>query len=263
MIGVIGTGAMGSALLEGLLSAGHDPATLQLVDLDASKLASFEARGLQTSTDVTTVARADWVVVAVKPHHVMGAIAPLKGLLAKSTVILSIAAGVSTGSIERLLGEVAVVRAMPNTPALVGLGMTGVAAGAFVSDANIEGACEILGAVGKVAVVEESDLDALTAVSGSGPAYLFYLAEALVEGAIEQGLDAELADQLVRQTMWGAGALLAQGDDDAVELRRKVTSPGGTTQAAVEEFDAHSMKSTIIRAVDAATRRSRQMRSDS
>lgn len=263
MIGVIGTGAMGSALLEGLLSAGHRPETFLLVDLDADKLVPFEARGLQTSPDVKAISAADWVVVAVKPHHVMGALAPLKGVLDSNAVILSMAAGVTTESIETLLGDVAVVRAMPNTPALIGLGMTGVAAGAFVSEAKVAEACEILQAVGKVAVVEESDLDALTAVSGSGPAYLFYLAEALIEAAIEQGLDAELADQLVRQTMWGSGALLAQAEVGAVELRRRVTSPGGTTEAAVEAFESNAVKATIGAAVDAATRRSRQLRSDS
>lgn len=263
MIGVVGVGAMGAALVEGLLAAGHSPETICLVEQDQTKLESFGDRGVHISTEMEGIRAADWVIVAVKPHAVAEVLRSMAVQLKPTAAVISIAAGIDTRLIEAELPSVSVVRAMPNTPALVGQAMIGVAPGRLATPEQLREACDILGAVGQVAVIGEADLDALTAVSGSGPAYLFYLAEALVEAAQEQGLSADLADQLVRQTLRGAGLLLATSDVDAAELRRRVTSKGGTTQAAIEVFDSGGMKATIRRAVHAATERSRQLRGDS
>lgn len=260
MIAVVGVGSMGAALVEGLLAADHPPDAITLVDRNREKLEAFVDRGVAIASDVAAIGAADWVIVAVKPHAMAATLGSLVVHLKPSATVISVAAGIDTAAIEAELGPVAVVRAMPNTPALVGEAMTGVSGGRHVAPDQLQGACDILGAVGKVAVVSEALLDAVTAISGSGPAYLFYVAEALVDAAVAQGLPADLSDRLVRQTLRGAALLLDTSEMNASELRRRVTSKGGTTQAAVSVFDEADLKATIGTAVAAAADRSRQLR---
>lgn len=263
MIAVVGVGSMGSALVDGFLAAGHAPDSISLIERNSSKVDRFADRGLRTSADMDALADADWVIVAVKPHAVGDVLKLVADHLAPTAVVISVAAGITTDAIEASLGPIPIVRAMPNTPALIGEAMTGVVAGRHVTPGQLEEACGILRAVGEVVVVAEDELDALTAISGSGPAYVFYVAEALVAAAVEQGLSAELADRLVRQTLRGAAMLLSDSEAEPAELRRRVTSKGGTTQAALEEFDSAGMKETFSKAVGAATERSRQLRGNS
>jgi pyrroline-5-carboxylate reductase len=197
-------------------------------------------------------------LVAVKPDKVPEVLEILSKL--NPTRVLSIAAGVKVSSMEKILGEkVRVLRAMPNTPALIGKGSAGVAAGSSATDEDLVWAVEILSAVGSAMVVEESQLDAVTGISGSGPAYLFFLAEALIDAGCEVGLSKDEAQSLVEQTLLGAAALLYESDDPAEALRQKVTSKGGTTAAAIEVFENASFRDTIRRAVFAATERSLQL----
>ncbi|MDH5422458.1 MAG: pyrroline-5-carboxylate reductase [Acidimicrobiia bacterium] len=263
MIAVVGVGSMGAALVEGLLAADHPPEAMILVDRNQDKLDAFAGRGVMVGSDVAAVGAADWVIVAVKPYAMSATLGSLAAHLKPSATLISVAAGIDTAAIEAEFDRIAVVRAMPNTPALIGEAMTGVSPGLHVTPEQLQGACEILGAVGEVAVVPEDQLDALTAISGSGPAYLFYVAEALVEGAVTQGLPPELADRLVRQTLRGAALLFDASESDAAELRRRVTSKGGTTQAAVVVFDEADLKATFGAAVAAATNRSRELRGQS
>lgn len=263
VVGVVGVGSMGAALVEGLLAAGHPPDSITLVDRHREKLDAFVGRGVTAGSDMAAIRKEDWVIVAVKPYAMPATLASMAAHLKPSTVVISVAAGIDTAAIEAHLGPIAVVRAMPNTPALVGEAMTGVSGGRHVAPDQLQGACDILGAVGEVAVVPEAQLDALTAISGSGPAYLFYVAEALIDAAVAQGLSADLSDRLVRQTLRGAALLLAASVSDAAELRRRVTSKGGTTEAAVAVFNEADLKATFGAAVAAATDRSRQLRGHS
>ena len=197
-------------------------------------------------------------LVAVKPDKVPEVLEILSKL--NPTRVLSIVAGVKVSSMEKILGEkVRVLRAMPNTPALIGKGSAGVAAGSSATDEDLVWAVEILSAVGSAIVVEESQLDAVTGISGSGPAYLFFLAEALIDAGCEVGLSKDESQSLVEQTLLGAAALLYESDDPAEVLRQKVTSKGGTTAAAIEVFENASFRDTIRGAVFAATERSLQL----
>jgi pyrroline-5-carboxylate reductase len=199
------------------------------------------------------------VVVAVKPKDVAALLASLVGVITTDQVVLSVAAGVPTSTFEMKLGEVAVVRAMPNTPALVGESVTGIAAGSHAGTAALEMAKTVLEAVGSVRLMDESLLDAVTAVSGTGPAYVFLLAEALTEAAIREGLPRDIAESFVNQTIRGAGRLLTDTGLSPFELRAQVTSPGGTTAAAVHVLEARGFRALVEDAVQAAAQRSREL----
>ena len=177
--------------------------------------------------------------------------------------MVSLAAGIRIATVESALPDgIAVVRAMPNTPALVGEGMFGISPGSACSDERLQQVRELLSTGGKVAVVDESGQDAVTAVSGSGPAYVFYLAEAMIDGGVEAGLDPDTARTLATQTLVGAAKLLATSEDDATELRRRVTSPNGTTAAAIEAFDERGVHDALVAGVLAAARRSAELSGD-
>ncbi len=199
------------------------------------------------------------VVVAVKPGDVPHLLHQTGAAFTPSQVILSLAAGVATRLYESVLGEVAVVRAMPNTPALVDEGITGMAGGRHASDEALARAERVLSAVGQVIRIEENLLDAVTAVSGTGPAYAFLLAEALTEAAIREGLPRQVAERLVHQTIKGAGALLVETGLSPFELRAQVTSPGGTTAAAVHVLEERGFRALVEDAVRAAGDRSREL----
>lgn len=262
-IGFIGAGNMASALVGGLLARGWQTADIALSDTSLDALASHAERGLFTTTDnLALLDHADVLVLAVKPQ-VMGDV--LKPLAAraqqKRPLVISIAAGIPVASIEHWLGgSLPVVRAMPNTPALVQSGAAGLFANAAVSHEQRAAAESILAAVGiALWVNDESLIDAVTAVSGSGPAYFFYLMEAMMTAGRELGLDEATARALTLQTALGAAQMAITADVGPAELRRRVTSPGGTTERAVAVFDEAGLAAVIERALKACAARGAEL----
>ena len=252
---------MGEAIIRGLVDAGWASDEITAVDTDRPKLEALsEDLGVRTSHDVAEgVAGREIIVVVVKPNDVAAVIERLAGAVTESQVILSVAAGVPTATYERHLPAIPIVRAMPNTPALLGAGAAGIAAGTHAGPAHMESASAVLGAVGVVVEVEEHLLDAVTAVSGSGPAYVFLLAESMQRAARDLGLAPDIAETLVNHTIHGAGRMLTETGADAATLRAKVTSPNGTTAAALEVFDDLGFPSIVARAVQAARVRSQEL----
>lgn len=259
---IIGGGNMATALLSGLVQRGFDAAGITVIGRTAEKLAHLQATyGVATGTDpAAPVAASDVVLLAVKPQQLEAVCRQLAPHL-RQQLVISVAAGVRTQELSRWLGRhAAIVRAMPNTPAQVLKGVTGLFATAAVSVAQREAAARILGAVGTtVWLEEETGMDAITAVSGSGPAYAFYFMEALAQAAEELGFTAAEARQLSIETFSGACALAAQSSEPLGELRRRVTSRGGTTERALETMEAHRVKAAIIAAVHAAAMRSKEL----
>lgn len=249
---------MGSALLSGILSA--DWATvsdLVVSETDATQRANLEAAhpGL---TVVSGPADAADVLLAVKPDVAEAALRALGAALPRR--VLSIVAGISTDRLAEALpvGSV-VLRAMPNTPSLIGAGMAGLSGGVAATSADLDWAEGILSAVGRVVRLPERDLDAVTGISGSGPAYVFLVAEAMVEAGVTAGLSRAVAKQLVVGTLLGASKMLDETGQEPADLRAAVTSPGGTTAAAVRTLEFKAVRSAFIEAVAAATERSRQL----
>ena len=255
---LIGGGKMGEALLVGLVSrgwAGVDALHVVEPDPDRQRVIAAAAPGVSVADMPVDGADA---LIAVKPDMVATVLPSLAAAGVRR--VLSIAAGVRTGAIEAGMPEgAAVVRAMPNTPALVGQGAAAIAPGSAASAADLDWATGILRAVGTVAVVSEEDLDAVTGLSGSGPAYVFRLAEALRAAGAAQGLDPATADALTRQTLLGAATLLSDSGQDPGRLRENVTSPGGTTAAGLAVMDEADFMGLIDRVVEAATQRSREL----
>jgi pyrroline-5-carboxylate reductase len=262
-IGFIGAGNMAGALSGGLLARGQDPAGLFMSDANESQLQAFHDRGIRTTTDNLELARcAEVLVLAVKPQVMRDVLKPLAALVQeRKPLIISIAAGIPAASIERWLGGgVAVVRAMPNTPALVQTGATGLFANATVTDAQMKIAESILGAVGlTVRVEDEALIDSVTAVSGSGPAYFFYVMESMIAAGVAQGLDERTARALTLQTALGAAQMAITADVGPDELRRRVTSPGGTTERAIAAFDAAGLRETFAKALGDCAARGREL----
>ena len=252
---------MGGALVSGLLDAGWTPSDLTLVEQRRERLDELVAEiGCEGATDPAAVIDdQDVIVLAVKPQGIHAALEAMAGRLTSNQVVVALVAGVPISVYESVLGDVPVIRTMPNTPALIREGVTGVAPGSHATDEHLERARSVLSAVGRVEVVDEGQIDAVTAVSGSGPAYVFLLAESLTAAAREQGLSAETADGLVRQLLKGAGALLAQSEMTPEQLRMQVTSPGGTTAAALAVFEQGGFRDLIRDAVVAAANRSREL----
>lgn len=255
---MMGGGKMAEALLGGLLVQGWaQPHDVHVVEPSEERRAALAATFPNISVGDHPVAGTD-TVLAVKPNVVPDVLP----VLAEAQVgrVLSIAAGVTTATMEAGLAEgAAVVRCMPNTPALVGQGMAAVAAGTNAGDDDLAWARSILSAVGQVVTVDEADLDAVTGVSGSGPAYVFHMAEALIAAGLAQGLRPEVADLLARQTLLGAATLLTESGEDPAVLRTNVTSPGGTTQAGLEVMADHGFIDIMAEVVAAATARSREL----
>lgn len=254
---IVGGGRMGEALLAGLLAAGVVPADrVVVVELDPARRDTLSAAHPGVTVVAEPVPAAD-VVVATKPAGAADAVAA--AVAAGAARVLSIAAGVTTATLEAAAGRpIPVIRCMPNTPALVGQGASAVAAGVHAGPDDLAWATGVLGAVGTVVVVPEEQLDAVTGVSGSGPAYVFLFTEALRDAGVAAGLDAEVAAELATRTVVGAAALLAGGTSPE-ELRAAVTSPNGTTEAAVRAFEDLDLRGVVERAVQAATRRSREL----
>ena len=258
---LVGGGRMGEALASGLLGAGWDRDTIAIAEIEGDRRRVLEERlpGVRVvPSPAWAAAEAEMLVVAVKPDDVAGALEACAAALPEHALVLSLAAGVTIASIEASVPGRPVVRAMPNTGALVGRGAAAIAAGTQATETHLEQAERVLGAVGVVVRVPEKLLDAVTGLSGSGPAYVFLLAEAMIEAGVLVGLPRATADALVRQTLLGAATLLANGESPET-LRAAVTSPGGTTAAGLAELEAHGVRAAVLAAVDAATRRSREL----
>lgn len=261
---VIGGGRMGEALVAGLVGSGWAPAEQLVVVEHLTDRAAELTRTFPGLTVATAPGgEASGHLLAVKPGDVASACADLSRALRagrSEAPVLSVAAGVTLSQLQSCLPEgTPVVRAMPNTPALVGAGAAAVAAGDSAGEAELAWAEEILGAVGSVVRVSEPLLDAVTGLSGSGPAYLFLVVEALVEGGVLAGLPRPTSAQLVAQTLVGAGKLLAEGDLGPEALRAAVTSPGGTTAAGLHALERAGVRAAFLDAVLAATERSREL----
>lgn len=261
-IAFIGAGNMAASLIGGLLAQGVPAAALRASEPNAEQRARIAAEhGIDVLADnAAAVAGADVVVLAVKPQVMKAVCQDLAAHLAPGQLIVSIAAGIPCASLERWLGQRPLVRCMPNTPALLRQGVSGLFANASVSDAQRQQAEQLLGAVGLALWLDEERLiDAVTAISGSGPAYFFLLMEAMTAAGEKLGLPRETASRLTLQTALGAARMACESDVDAAELRRRVTSPNGTTEAAIKTFQAGGFESLVQQALDAAARRSAEL----
>jgi len=255
----IGAGNMAEAIVSGMVAGSFcAPEKIIMTDIRPERLADLEKEyGVSTSTDNRVVKNAEIVLLAVKPQVMMDVLKGIAPVLRKETLIVSIAAGIPAEKIEAALGgKCRVVRVMPNTPALVGQGASAIAAGANADEADIEVTENILGCVGLTVRVKEKELDAVTALSGSGPAYVFYLLEGMLAAADKMGLDKETARRLALKTVEGAARLMEDTGEAADVLRAKVTSKGGTTEAAVRSLDEAGVKDAIVQALLAAQKRS-------
>ena len=262
-IAVLGAGKIGEALLGGLVSSGwREPAELWATSRRQERVDELTERyGVRaTTSNAEAVSGAAIVVVAVKPQDIEVLLGEIGGLLGEEQTVLSIAAAIPTSLIEgHLLARVPVVRAMPNTPSTVHEGIAGIAAGAHAAESHLAAAEEVLSHLGRVVRVPESHMDAVTAVSGSGPAYFALLAEAMIEAGILLGLSREISTQLVVQTMLGTAKQLRDTHTHPVELREMVTSPGGTTIAAIRELEMAGVRAAFLNAIQAAMDRSREL----
>jgi pyrroline-5-carboxylate reductase len=260
---LIGAGKMGGAMLQGWLGLGFDAARAVVFEPQPSdEVATLQARGIRLNPPIDSVRDAAAMVIAVKPQVAAEVVPAYAALAQANTVVVSIMAGQALRTLEGLLPHgAAIVRSMPNTPAAIGRGITVAVANARVSAVQRRLAQGLLAAVGAVEwVTDEGLMDAVTAVSGSGPAYVFLLAEALAEAGVAAGLPPELAARLARETVAGSGELLHRSELDPATLRQNVTSPGGTTAAALEVLMSPAgMAALMEKAVAAATRRSREL----
>jgi pyrroline-5-carboxylate reductase len=259
-IAIVGGGRIGEALLSGLLSSGwHDIVVTSRRDERVAEL--HERHGIEaTTSNADAVHGAALVVVAVKPQDIDALLADIGSLLSPDQTVLSVAAAIPTAYLEaRIADGVPVVRAMPNSPSTVHEGMAGIAAGAHAGDMELALAEEVLTHVGRVVRVPEHAMDAITAVSGSGPAYFALLAEAMIEAGILLGLSREISTTLVVQTMLGTAKQLRDEKMHPVELRESVTSPGGTTISAIRELEQAGVRAAFLNAIQAAMNRSREL----
>lgn len=260
-VAVLGGGVMGGAIASGLLAAGLPPDRLVVADADEGVRRTWSERGTGTADDNASAADgADVVVVAVKPYAVAEVLDGIAEVLTDASLVVSVAAGVTLATLTAHAGDgIPVVRVMPNTPALVGEGMFVLSAADTCPAERVEEVEHLLSACGRTETVPESQQDVTTAVSGSGPAYLFYVADALIEGAVLEGMPRPVAARLVAQTLLGAATMLRDGDQPAALAREGVTSPGGTTAAGLRELDAGAVRYHLGRAVSSAARRSAEL----
>jgi pyrroline-5-carboxylate reductase len=262
-ISVLGAGKAGEALVAGLLSSGWSkPADIVATARHQERIDELSKRyGIEGTLDnVAAVKGAQVVVIAVKPQDIEALLGDVGAALDSSQTILSIAAAIPTELIERHVGDgVPVVRAMPNAPVTVHEGMAGVTGGAHATEEHVALAEEVLGSVGRSVRVDEAYMDAVTAVSGSGPAYFALLAESMIEAGILLGLSREVSTDLVVQTMLGTAKLLRDEKMHPVELREMVTSPGGTTISAIRELEQAGVRAAFLNAIQAAMKRSREL----
>jgi pyrroline-5-carboxylate reductase len=264
-LGVIGAGNMAEAIVRGVLARGLFRSE-QIIAADPSpqrrELFHSQLRVNAVEDNLQVARNSNILLLSVKPQQMAAALSGIGACADCSrTLIISIAAGISTAFIEKHLGndDWRVVRTMPNTPMLVGQGIVAIAPGAHATTADLEIARRLFSAAADVVDVDERYMNAVTALSGSGPAYFFYLVEHMIRAGVELGLTPEQSHKLVTKTALGAATMLVQPQDSPQELRRKVTSPGGTTQAAIEHMEKHQVAQTIVDAIRAAERRGQEL----
>lgn len=259
---VLGAGTIGEALLGGLVRAGTDPADLTFCErYDVRAAEVSERTGVERTLDlVKAAAFGDVLLIAVKPADVVSALDEIATGVTPEHLVVSVAAGISTATIEAHLAPgTPVVRVMPNTPLLVDEGMSAVVAGSRATEQHLEQTEAMMRAVGRVVRVSEEQIDAVTALSGSGPAYIYLLAEAMIDGGVLLGLPRALATELTAQTALGAATMLRDAGQHPAQLREAVTSPGGTTAAALRVLDDKGMRAAVLGAIEAAQQRAAQL----
>lgn len=267
-VAILGSGSMGTAILAGMIKNGTKGSDVRVT---TKTVASSEelakkfgvtafATEYQPNANSLAVEGADIVLLAVKPGYVVEVLDEVRGVISESALVVSVAAGVEIKTMEDHLPEsVAVIRAMPNTPALIKLGLTGISKGERVSADELALAVALFDAVGKTLVIPEEQIDALSTISGSGPAYVFYFIEEFIKTAVSHGFSQEDAYLLVSQTFLGASQLLVQSQGDPAELRRQVTSPNGTTMKAVAVLQEGNLEDLFFKATSAALARAKEI----
>ncbi|HWL35195.1 MAG TPA: pyrroline-5-carboxylate reductase [Frankiaceae bacterium] len=261
-LAILGAGKMGEALLSGLLRAGTAPGDVVVTARREERAAALRDKHGVTVETNADAARADTVLLAVKPQDMGALLAEIAGTVTPDQLVVSMAAGIPTAFVERRLAPgVPVIRVMSNTPVLVDEAMSAISAGAHATEDHLVRTEELLGHVGRTIRVPESQQDAVTALSGSGPAYFFYLVEAMIDAGILLGLPRAVAADLIVQTAIGAAVMLRDTGEHPVKLREAVTSPAGTTINAVRELEKHSVRAALIAAIEAARDRSQELAS--
>jgi len=261
MIAILGTGKMGEALLSGLLRAGVAPSgVLAAVRREDRAKALTDAYGIEVTDAQSAAERADTLVITVKPQDMAALLTQIAPSVKSDQLLISAAAGITTKYIESMVPvDVAVVRVMSNTPVLVDEAMSVISAGRFAAEPHLRQAEELLRPVGKVLRIPESQQDAATALSGSGPAYVYFLVEAMVDAGILLGMPRSTALEMVKQAVYGAATMLQESGEHPVILREAVTSPGGTTINAIRELERHGVRAAFLAAIEAARDRGREL----
>jgi pyrroline-5-carboxylate reductase len=260
-VAIIGAGKMGEALLSGLLRSGRSATDLLFTERHADRVDDLVQRyGVEAVGNAQAAQRADTLLIAVKPQEIGALLDELAGVVTPSNLVVTIAAGVPTRLFESRLAEgTPVVRVMSNTPVFVDEAMSAICAGAHAGEVHLDHTEQLLRSVGRVIRVPEAQLDAVTALSGSGPAYFFYLVEAMIDAGILLGLPRAVAAELIVQTAIGSAVMLRDSGQHPVQLREAVTSPGGTTIAAIRELENHGVRAALLAALEAARDRSREL----
>ena len=260
-VAIIGAGVMGETLLSGLIRAGRSVDSLVVGEKRPERATELNERyGVTVLSNVEATRTAETVALVVKPQDMSDLLAEISGELRPGQLLVSLAAGITTAFIEsRIPDGVAVVRVMPNTPALVDEGMAAISRGSHCDEAHLEEAASLMASTGRVIQVPERQQDAVTAISGSGPAYLFFVVEAMIEAGVHLGLPRTTSTELVVQTVVGSAKLLRETGEHPTVLREQVTSPGGTTAAAVRELEDHKVRAAFLTAMEAARDRSRSL----
>lgn len=258
---ILGAGVMGETLLSGLVRAGRRVDNLLVGEKRAERARELEERyGVAVVGNVEAATKADTVAIVVKPQDMGDLLDEISGALRPGQLLVSLAAGITTAFIESRVPEgVAVVRVMPNTPALVDEGMAAISPGSHCSEEHLAEAEALMASVGKVLRIPERQQDAVTAISGSGPAYIFYVVESMIEAGVHLGLPRNTSTELVIQTLVGSGKMLRETGTHPTVLREQVTSPAGTTAAALRELEVHKVRAAFLAAMEAARDRSRAL----
>jgi pyrroline-5-carboxylate reductase len=259
--GILGAGVMGETLLSGLVRAGRPVSALLVGEKRPERARELEEKyGVSVVSNLDATKRADTLALVVKPQDMAALLEEIGGEVRPGQLVVSLAAGITTDFLEaRLPAGTAVVRVMPNTPALVDEGMAAIAAGSHCDEEHLAIAEELLGSTGRVLRVPEKQMDAVTAISGSGPAYLFFVVEAMIEAGVHLGLPRSTSTELVVQTVVGSAKMLRETGAHPVVLREQVTSPGGTTAAALRELEIHRVRAAFLAAMEAARNRSSEL----
>src|SRR3954462_7409606 len=260
-VAIIGAGVMGETLLSGLLRGGHEPADLMVGEKRPERAVELrEKYAVRVVPNTEAAAGADTVALVVKPQDMGDVLTEIAPHLHTGQLLVSLAAGITTSYIEKHIPDgIAVVRVMPNTPALVDEGMAAVSPGTHCDESHLAEAEELMASVGKVLRIPERQQDAVTAISGSGPAYIFFVVESMIEAGVHLGLPRATATDLVIQTLVGSAKMLRETGTHPTVLREQVTSPGGTTASALRELEVHKVRAAFLAAMEAARDRSREL----